>query len=114
MLRLTGLRLNNFGPFKGEQFIEFPEDDGVTIVYGENMRGKTSLLNAIRFAFFGRVVGSGRREAKLRWPVVVEWRDPVRRRHRVRRRCRRDVSTPPGLRTERLALRSVRRPRRRA
>lgn len=65
MLRLTGLRLNNFGPFKGEQFIEFPEDDGVCIVYGENMRGKTSLLNAIRFAFFGRVVGRGRREAKL-------------------------------------------------
>jgi len=31
--------------------------DGVTVIYGENMRGKTSLLNAIRFAFFGKVLG---------------------------------------------------------
>lgn len=65
MLRLTGLRLTNFGPFKGEQSIVFPEDDGVTIIYGENMRGKTSLLNGIRFAFFGRILGRGRRDAAL-------------------------------------------------
>jgi DNA sulfur modification protein DndD len=65
MLRLTGLRLNNFGPFKGDQSIDFPQEDGVTIVYGENMRGKTSLLNAIRFAFFGRILGRGRRDAAL-------------------------------------------------
>jgi DNA sulfur modification protein DndD len=65
MLRLTGLRLNNFGPFKGEQSIDFPQEDGVTIIYGENMRGKTSLLNAIRFAFFGRILGRGRRDAAL-------------------------------------------------
>lgn len=65
MLRLTGLRLTNFGPFKGEQAISFPLEDGVTIIYGENMRGKTSLLNAIRFAFFGRILGRGRRDAAL-------------------------------------------------
>lgn len=65
MLRLTRLRLTNFGPFKGEQAIDFPQEDGVTIIYGENMRGKTSLLNAIRFAFFGRILGRGRRDAAL-------------------------------------------------
>lgn len=65
MLRLTSLRLTNFGPFKGDQVIDFPEEDGVTIIYGENMRGKTSLLNAIRFAFFGRILGRGRRDAAL-------------------------------------------------
>ena len=65
MLRLTRLRLTNFGPFKGEQSIDFPQEDGVTIIYGENMRGKTSLLNAIRFAFFGRILGRGRRDAAL-------------------------------------------------
>lgn len=65
MLRLTKLRLTNFGPFKGEQSIDFPQEDGVTIIYGENMRGKTSLLNAIRFAFFGRILGRGRRDAAL-------------------------------------------------
>ena len=65
MLRLTRLRLTNFGPFKGEQSIDFPQEDGVTIIYGENMRGKTSLLNAIRFAFFGRILGRGRRDTAL-------------------------------------------------
>lgn len=65
MLRLTGLHLTNFGPFKGKQSIDFPAEDGVTIIYGENMRGKTSLLNAIRFAFFGRILGRGRRDAAL-------------------------------------------------
>ena len=65
MLRLTGLHLTNFGPFKGKQSIDFPAEDGVTIIYGENMRGKTSLLNAIRFAFFGRILGRGRRDASL-------------------------------------------------
>lgn len=57
MLLLQALTLENFGPFKGRQRIAFARDDGVMIVYGENMRGKTSLLNAIRFAFFGRVIG---------------------------------------------------------
>ena len=59
MLRLRALHVEDFGPFKGPQAIEFPPDDGVVMVYGENMRGKTSLLNAIRFAFFGKVVGRG-------------------------------------------------------
>jgi DNA sulfur modification protein DndD len=65
MLRLTRLHLTNFGPFKGSQSIDFPQDDGVTIIYGENMRGKTTLLNAIRFAFFGRILGRGRRDTAL-------------------------------------------------
>jgi hypothetical protein len=65
MLRLTALRLTNFGPFKGQQSIQFPHEDGVTIIYGENMRGKTSLLNAIRFAFFGRILARGGRDAAL-------------------------------------------------
>jgi DNA sulfur modification protein DndD len=35
------------------------------VVYGENMRGKTTLLNAIRYAFFGYALGRGSRERKL-------------------------------------------------
>src|ERR1700755_1446714 len=61
MLRLTGLKLTDFGPFKGEQAIAFPKEDGVSVFYGENMRGKTTLLNAIRFALFGKITGRGRR-----------------------------------------------------
>mgnify|MGYP002713147049 CR=1 FL=1 len=65
MLQLKALHIENFGPFKGQQTIDFPSDDGVVIVYGENMRGKTSLLNAIRFAFFGKVIGRGSKSTAL-------------------------------------------------
>lgn len=62
MLHLTSLEVVNFGPFKGKQTVAFNPDPGVSIFYGENMRGKTSLLNAIRFALFGSVLGRGRRD----------------------------------------------------
>jgi DNA sulfur modification protein DndD len=77
MLRLTALHLENFGPFKGSQTIEFPDGDGVTVIYGENMRGKTSLLNAIRFAFFGRILGRGYRDADLH--KVGNWEEAKER-----------------------------------
>lgn len=65
MLRIKSLSVVDFGPFKGSQTIVLSNDDGVTIVYGENMRGKTSLLNAIRFAFFGKVIGRGTKAMSL-------------------------------------------------
>lgn len=65
MLRLKRLELVGFGPFAEEQVLELPAGDGVTVVYGENMRGKTSLLNAIRYAFFGTVLGRSSRERRL-------------------------------------------------
>lgn len=65
MLCLKRLEVQGFGPFADQQVIEFPEGPGVTVIYGENMRGKTSLLNAIRYAFFGTVVGRGSRVRRL-------------------------------------------------
>jgi len=65
MLRLTRLEVDGFGPFADRQVIDFPKEPGVTVVYGENMRGKTTLLNAIRYAFFGYALGRGSRERKL-------------------------------------------------
>lgn len=62
MLRFDKIELEDFGPFKGKQTIEFPNQDGVTIVFGENMRGKTTLLNSIRYALFGTILGRGSRE----------------------------------------------------
>jgi DNA sulfur modification protein DndD len=46
-------------PYKGDQEITFPVVDNrnVTIVYGDNMRGKTSLLNGLRWALYGEVLG---------------------------------------------------------
>src|SRR5664280_1655387 len=61
MFRLRYVEMHNFGPYYGRQRLEIPSSDGVTIIVGENGRGKTTLLNAIRFALFGRVTGRGNR-----------------------------------------------------
>ncbi|MBX3031311.1 MAG: AAA family ATPase [Chloroflexi bacterium] len=57
MLRIKSLVVTDFGPFKGEQRLDFRPEDGVTIISGQNGRGKSLLLNAIRYALFGRVLG---------------------------------------------------------
>lgn len=72
MLHLKSLHLSNFGAFKGDQEVVFPEGAGVTAFYGENMRGKTTLLSAIRFALFGRITGRGRRDVSLEAMVNLE------------------------------------------
>lgn len=76
MLKIRSIALTDFGPFKDEQHIEFPGEDGVSIIYGENMRGKTTLLNAIRFALFGKIVARGNTQADLHqignWETVKE------------------------------------------
>lgn len=55
MLRFGSITLMNFGPYKGQQIIDFPNHDGVVIFWGDNGRGKTTLLNAFRFALFGTI-----------------------------------------------------------
>lgn len=54
MLQFTGLVIENFGPFKGTQTVDFLDANGVTIIWGNNGRGKTTLLNIIRYALFGK------------------------------------------------------------
>lgn len=65
MLKLKRLEVEGFGPFADRQQLTFPNKPGVTVIYGENMRGKTSLLNAIRYAFFGVVLGRGSRPRRF-------------------------------------------------
>ncbi|UYZ22027.1 AAA family ATPase [Mesobacillus jeotgali] len=76
MLILNRIDIERFGPYKEVNTIEFPKDGGVTIVYGENMRGKTSLLNAFRYALFGKVLSRGSRVVSLHdmsnWESGVE------------------------------------------
>jgi DNA sulfur modification protein DndD len=55
MLHFTKMTLVNFGPYKGEQTIDFTDQSGVTIFWGNNGRGKTTLLNAFRFGLFGTI-----------------------------------------------------------
>lgn len=58
-MRILSLWMTNFMPYKGEQRVDFPTDPGlnVMVVFGDNMRGKTSLLNALRWVFYGRAYG---------------------------------------------------------
>ena len=63
-MKLIRLTLYNFMPFKDEQTIEFPqhETQNVMLLFGDNMRGKTSFLNAIRWGFYGVAYGRHLRE----------------------------------------------------
>ncbi len=54
MLRFISLTVEDFGPFKGCQTIDFTSDDGVTFIWGNNGRGKTTLLNVFRYAIYGK------------------------------------------------------------
>lgn len=53
MLHFKKMTLRDFGPYKGEQVIDFTDQSGVTIFWGNNGRGKTTLLNAFRYGLFG-------------------------------------------------------------
>lgn len=58
-MKLHRLTMNNFMPYKGNVVVDFPTDDfrNIMVVFGDNMRGKTSLLNAIRWGFYGKAIG---------------------------------------------------------
>ena len=58
-MKLHRVTMHNFMPYKGDVTVAFPTDDfqNVMIVFGDNMRGKTSLLNAIRWGFYGKALG---------------------------------------------------------
>ncbi len=58
-MRVEKVIFHNFMPFKGRQEIDFPqhETQNVMLLFGDNMRGKTSFLNAIRWGFYGVAIG---------------------------------------------------------
>ena len=57
-MKIKSITLENFGPYYGIQNIDLATDSvaPIVLVYGENMRGKTSLLRAIRWALYGKVL----------------------------------------------------------
>ncbi len=60
MLTLRSIDIKGFGPYYEPAHLDFAAE-GITVVYGDNMVGKTSLMNAVRFAFFGEIHGRGER-----------------------------------------------------
>lgn len=66
-MKIKRLTMQNFMPYKGQSVLQFPEDEtcNTLIVFGDNMRGKTSLLNAIRWAFYGYAYGRHLRKIPL-------------------------------------------------
>jgi len=53
---LQKMTLDNFRQFRGSQEIEFARGSGgnVTVVFGENGRGKTGLYRALLFCLYGQ------------------------------------------------------------
>lgn len=64
---LQTLSATNFMPYRGKMSLSFPtdKDRNVMLVFGDNMRGKTSLLNALRWVFYGKAIGRHSREIAL-------------------------------------------------
>lgn len=66
-MKLIRLTMKNFMPYKDQAVIEFPKDESrnVMLVFGDNMRGKTSLLNALRWGFYEKALGRHSRQIPL-------------------------------------------------
>jgi DNA sulfur modification protein DndD len=60
-MKILKLSLNNFGPYFGLQSLDLELSDNapIILVYGENERGKTSLLRSIRWCLYGEVHNQG-------------------------------------------------------
>jgi DNA sulfur modification protein DndD len=57
-MKLISLTMNNFRQFYGESIIEFSRysDRSVSIIHGENGVGKTTILNALYWCFYGQIL----------------------------------------------------------
>ena len=66
-MRIKSLELKNFRGFLGKHDIEFASDDSenVTLILAENEVGKSTLLNAFVWCFYGRVTDDTDRKNEL-------------------------------------------------
>ena len=52
------LTLRNIGPFRGAHTVDFTALGDIFLVYGKTGAGKTTIFDALSFAFYGKVPGS--------------------------------------------------------
>ncbi|WP_158247318.1 AAA family ATPase [Geothermobacter hydrogeniphilus] len=54
-MKIQKITIQNFRQFFGQHSLEFSTDEvkGITVIHGENGSGKTSLLNAFKWCFYG-------------------------------------------------------------
>lgn len=64
MLRINKLVLNNFGAYYGTSTLTLSESNGVTIIWGYNGHGKTTIMNGFRYVLWGEIFGRNRRRLK--------------------------------------------------
>jgi DNA repair protein SbcC/Rad50 len=68
-MRLHRLELCAFGPYAGQEVVDFDKlgADGLFLLHGETGAGKTTLLDAVAYALFGRVPGARGEVKRLRY-----------------------------------------------
>ena len=76
-MKITQIKLQNFGPFYGEHELDLSADqDGVFIIHGDTGQGKTSLLKSLSWGFYGKAFDRNGNEIKptslLNWTAQEE------------------------------------------
>lgn len=77
-MRLHRLEITAFGPYAGTEVVDLDRlgADGLFLLHGETGSGKTSVLDAISFALFGRVPGARQQAGRLRCDLAGPDRAP--------------------------------------
>jgi uncharacterized protein YhaN len=68
-MRITGWHIDSFGVFAGYEIRELPA--GLTLFFGPNESGKSTLLGFLRFMLFGQADGAGQKNV---YPPIREGR----------------------------------------
>ena len=62
-MRITQIKVHNFGPFYGEHQLDFSSNEnGVYVIHGNTGQGKTSLLRSILWGLYGKVLDHNGKE----------------------------------------------------
>ena len=55
MFHINSIDIDNFGPYKDHVKVNFSTKNGVTLVWGNNGKGKTSLIRAIKYVLYNDI-----------------------------------------------------------